>query len=115
MPVHEYANFRNTVVTREGCSVTGGFLYRGCRMPDPAGTYFYSDFCTAFIRTFKGVVNGIAHDHADRTAELRPGGGVSIDAVTSFGEDARGEIYVTDHGGEIFKIVPPAEVPRTRN
>jgi glucose/arabinose dehydrogenase len=98
MPIVEYNH-------GEGCSVTGGFVYRGCRMPDLHGTYFYADFCTALIRTFT-VVGGAAQNQADRTADLAPGGGLSIDALTSFGEDARGELYIADRGGEIFKIVP---------
>jgi hypothetical protein len=96
MPVLEYDH-------GEGCSVTGGFVYRGCAMPDLRGTYFYADYCTAFIRTFKGIG---AAEPADRTAELAPGMGLSIDSPTSFGEDARGELYVADYDGEIFKIVP---------
>jgi len=98
MPIVEYSH-------GEGCSVTGGFVYRGCRMPGLHGTYFYSDFCSEFIRTFT-VVGGAPQNQTDRTADLAPGGGLSIDAVTSFGEDARGELYIADRGGEIFKIVP---------
>jgi cysteine-rich repeat protein len=98
MPVLEYDH-------GEGCSVTGGFVYRGCAMPDLRGTYFYADYCTAFIRTFRGVSGGDAVETADRTAELAPGMGLSIDSPTSFGEDARGELYIADYGGEIFKIV----------
>jgi hypothetical protein len=98
-PVLEYSH-------GQGCSVTGGFVYRGCRMPDLHGTYFYADYCTAFVRTFAGVVGGSAQNPQDRTADVAPGGGLSIDNVTSFGEDARGELYIADQGGEIFKIVP---------
>jgi hypothetical protein len=89
----------------EGCSVSGGFVYRGCRVPDLAGTYFYSDYCAAFIRTFR-IVGGVATAQDDLTAALAPGGGLSIAEVTSFGEDARGEIYIVDRAGEIFKILP---------
>ena len=103
-PVLEYGH-------GEGCSVTGGYVYRGCRMPDLSGTYFYSDYCTPFIRTFAGVSGGNAQNLADRTGDLDPPGGPSIDTVTSFGEDARGELYVVDYGsggadGEVFRIVP---------
>ena len=105
LPVLEYDH-------SNGCSITGGFVYRGCRMPDLRGTYFYSDYCSAFIRTFKGVSGGDAQNLADRTADLAPGGGLVIDSVTSFGEDARGELYIADYGtggtadGEIYRIVP---------
>jgi glucose/arabinose dehydrogenase len=100
MPVLEFSH-------GQGCSVTGGFVYRGCAMPDLHGTYFYSDYCAAFIRTFSGVAGGAAQNLADRTADLAPGGGLAISDVSSFGEDARGELYVTDlNDGEVFKIVP---------
>ena len=98
LPILEYDH-------SQGCSITGGFVYRGCAMPDLHGTYFYADYCSAFIRTIQ-VVGGAATNPQDRTADLAPGGGVSINSVSSFGEDARGEIYICDLGGEVFKIVP---------
>jgi cysteine-rich repeat protein len=97
-PVHEYDH-------TQGCAVTGGFVYRGCAMPDLHGSYFFADYCTAFVRTFE-LVGGVAQNLTDRTADVAPGGGLSIDSVTSFGEDARGELYIADQGGEIFKLVP---------
>jgi len=96
----------------QGCSITGGYVYRGCRMPDLHGTYFYSDICTPFIKTFKGVSGGTAQNQQDRTADLAPGGGLSIGGVSSFGEDARGEMYIVDYGGgsagqgEVYRIIP---------
>jgi hypothetical protein len=76
-------------------------------MPDLRGTYFYSDYCTAFVRTFVSVVGGQAQNPVDRTADVAPGGGLSIASVSSFGEDARGELYVLDlNDGEVFWIVP---------
>jgi cysteine-rich repeat protein len=89
-----------------GCSVTGGFAYRGCALPDLHGRYFYSDYCSAFIRSFLGVSGGDAQNEVDYTSDVDPPGGLSISNVTSFGEDARGELYVTDHNGEVFKLVP---------
>jgi hypothetical protein len=76
-------------------------------MPDLRGAYFYSDYCAAFIRTFQGVSGGNAQNVVDRTADVSPAiGGFTIGQVTSFGEDARGELYVADQGGEVFKLVP---------
>jgi hypothetical protein len=98
-PVVEYTH-------AEGCSVTGGFVYRGCALPELSGTYFYSDFCSAFVRTFRGVVGGVAREQRDRTAELAPGGVRTLDNVTSFGEDARGEVYVLDRDGEVYRVLP---------
>jgi cysteine-rich repeat protein len=97
LPVLEYPH-------NPGCSITGGYVYRGCMMPDLRGTYFYGDFCAAFIRTFQ-IVNGTPTNLQDRTADLASGGSV-INSLSSFGEDARGELYICDLGGEVFKIVP---------
>jgi cysteine-rich repeat protein len=89
----------------QGCAITGGYVYRGCAMPDLRGTYFYGDYCSAFIRTME-VVAGVATNLQDRTADLAPGGGLSISSIPSFGEDARGELYICDLSGKVFKIVP---------
>ena len=79
------------------CSISGGYVYRGSALPSLSGTYLYADFCN-------GKVWSIAYPSAvvaDRSAELRPGDGVS-----SFGEDARGELYILQLGGSVHKIVP---------
>lgn len=95
----------------QGCSVTGGYVYRGCALPDLQGTYFYSDICAGFIRSFV-YAGGSATNQQDRTATLDPPGAPSIGGVSSFGQDARGELYVVDYGngsagqGEVWKIVP---------
>jgi hypothetical protein len=101
LPVLEYEN----PASGGPCAVTGGYVYRGCRLPDLRGTYFYADFCAAFIRSFV-IEAGEVTDSQDRTAQLAPGGGMAIGQITSFGEDAQGEIYITDRAGEVFKIVP---------
>jgi glucose/arabinose dehydrogenase len=86
------------------CSVTGGYVYRGCAIPDLQGTYFFADYCGNQI--YSGRFSGNSIAPADRTAELAPGGGLSINSISSFGEDASGELYICDLGGEVFKIVP---------
>lgn len=98
-PIHVYSH-------ANGCSITGGYVYRGCKMPENHGAYFFADYCSNIIWSLR--YNGIvAMDLTNRTAELAPGGGLSITSITSFGEDADGEIYICDqNGGEIFKIVP---------
>lgn len=93
-PVLEYGH-------DEGCSVTGGVVYRGCRMPDLAGTYFYGDYCSAFVRSFR-LENGRPVEQRDWTAAL----GVSLGNISSFGTDADGEIYIVDHGGAVYRLVP---------
>jgi hypothetical protein len=90
----------------EGCSITGGFVYRGCGMPALAGTYFYSDYCGGVVKTFV-FAGGAATNQVDHT-EL-----ANVSAVSSFGEDARGEVYVAVHPdcgsesqGAVYKLVP---------
>ncbi len=76
-----------------GCSVTGGYAYRGTCMPDLQGTYFYGDFCTANVSSF---VPG----STDPTFEFDLG----VD-LTSFGEDATGELYMVTRNGTIYQLV----------
>jgi hypothetical protein len=87
-----------------GCSITGGPVYRGCQMPDRHGRYFYGDYCTAFIKSFVvsgGVVTG-EQDHSDA---LDPGN-ILVNSLTSFGEDAEGEIYIVRRGGTVLRVGP---------
>ncbi|MHC4219361.1 MAG: PQQ-dependent sugar dehydrogenase [Planctomycetota bacterium] len=105
-PIHQYAHGSPSF----GCSVSGGYVYRGCAIPSLEGTYFFADFCSNKITSFK-VVAGSATELTDRTAELAPGGGLTINAISGFGEDALGEIYIVDRGsssanGELYKIIP---------
>jgi glucose/arabinose dehydrogenase len=89
-----------------GCCVIGGYVYRGQDLCGLAGTYFHADYCTSRIVTYR-YAGGLLTDYRDRTAELDPPGSLAIVSPSSFGEDARGELYVCDLlGGEVFKIVP---------
>ena len=82
----------------QGCSVTGGYVYRGTAAPAASGLYFYADYCEGWVRSFR-LSNGTAADRRDWPS-LRPGG-----QITSFGEDARGELYVMISSGKVFRIV----------
>lgn len=101
LPVHEYPH------TNGNCSVTGGYVYRGCAISGLQGAYFFADFCTAKCWTFRYDGNQVS-DFEDRTVELDPPGPTSIEFISSFGEDASGELYIVERNGEIFKIVPDA-------
>jgi glucose/arabinose dehydrogenase len=92
LPVLEYAH-------TEGCSITGGYVYRGSAIPSLQGSYFYSDYCAGWIRSVR-MEGGVATAHTDWPA-LEPGG-----QVTSFGEDAAGELYLTTEQGGVYKVVP---------
>jgi glucose/arabinose dehydrogenase len=92
LPAFEYSH-------QEGCSVTGGYVYRGSSIPSLQGHYFYADFCQGWVRSFR-YAGGVVTDEA-QWPSLRPGG-----QVLSFGEDAAGELYVLQASGGVFKIVP---------
>jgi glucose/arabinose dehydrogenase len=99
------ANFRLPVLEydhSQGCSITGGYVYRGNAIPSLRGTYFYGDFCTGFVRSFR-LVKGSATEQIDWFA-LRPP--ASAGGISSFGEDASGELYIVTIGGGLFRIVP---------
>ena len=102
-PIYQYPH------TGGRCSVTGGYVYRGCAIPDLQGQYFFADYCAGTIYSGRAQGDTLV-DFRDRTAQLAPGGGLSIGSITSFGEDARGELYICDQAGEVFKIVPASPV-----
>jgi glucose/arabinose dehydrogenase len=91
-PIHEYDH-------SQGCSITGGYVYRGLELPSAAGVYVFGDFCT-------GRIWGLfSNDGSSRTlAEL----GRSDIRITSFGEDESGELYVVGVGsagrGELNRL-----------
>ena len=82
----------------EGCSITGGLVYRGAIIPALAGHYLFSDYCAGFLRSLSSASGGVVVDHQWEVGE--------IGRVTSFGQDAAGELYITNSGGEILKLVP---------
>ena len=80
----------------EGCSITGGYAYRGKAMPALAGTIFFSDYCRGWLRSFRW--------DGSRATETREWSVGTLGSVTSFGEDAEGELYVLTHEGRIWKL-----------
>lgn len=87
------------------CAVTGGYVYRGCKMPSFDGTYFYADYCAAFVHSFV-MAGGVPTNQLDWTTTIDPGGTL-LSALSSFGTDAQGEIYLTSLDGRVLKLVPP--------
>jgi glucose/arabinose dehydrogenase len=79
-----------------GCSITGGYVYRGAAIPGLSGHYLYSDYCNRYIKSFR-YSNGTAVDQKDW-------GITSPGNVTSFGTDFAGELYVIG-GSTIYRIV----------
>ncbi len=86
MPAAEYSH-------DQGCSVTGGYVYRG-EMPGWQGIYFYGDYCTGFIW-------GLIQSNEGWQSEVLFETGVRI---SSFGVDESGEIYFANHSGAIQKL-----------
>jgi len=91
-PVVEYSH-------ANGCSITGGFVYRGTRAPSLVGQYFYSDYCSGWMRSFS-YANGAV------TGQTSWSLNVSLGNVLSFGEDSAGELYVLSAGGGVYRIAP---------
>jgi len=88
-----------------GCSVTGGYRYRGGRWPQWAGVYFYGDWCSGRLWT--------AVQHSDgswATNEMLSTGKV----IVSFGEDDEGELYLVDYAGAVYRM-SPVPLPRRRS
>jgi glucose/arabinose dehydrogenase len=79
----------------DGCSITGGAVYRGAANPGLAGAYLYGDYCSGRIWALTQGANGAWQ------SRLLLESGLSI---SSFGEDEAGEIYVVDLGGAVYRI-----------
>jgi len=92
-PVHVYGH-------DEGCSITGGYVYRGSALPALVGAYLFADYCSGRISMLRAKGAAPASDVAVLVSSER--------RVSSFGEDAAGEILVVDHGGELLRLVPRA-------
>ena len=92
MPIAEYGR-------EGGCSVTGGYVYRGNRAPSLYGAYIYGDFCS-------GKIWALRHDGGRVTEKLE-----LVDSrleISSFGEDQDGEIFILSFDGGIYRLVADA-------
>ena len=88
LPVAEYGH-------DQGCSVTGGYVYRGEKYPTLRGIYFFADYCSGRIWGLRQADTG-----SWQIAQL-----LKTDVgVSSFGEDAAGELYVLDLAGEVYHL-----------
>lgn len=92
MPIAEYSHDDD----EGGCSITGGYVYRGPSVPGLDGIYLFGDYCSGIIwglaRTAEGEWQKVSLWHTAYN-------------ISSFGEDEAGEVYVVDHGGEVHQIV----------
>ena len=85
-----------------GHSITGGYVYRG-EGEALQGQYFFADFIQNKVFTLR--FNGSSWVATERTSQIIPDVG-TVNSPSSFGEDARGNLYLVDFGGEIFKLTP---------
>lgn len=79
------------------CSVIGGLVYRGRKVPSLFGHYFYADYCAGWVRSFK-YENGAT---ADRREWKIP----NLGNIVSFGEDSQRELYIVSEGGKLFRVI----------
>ena len=77
-----------------GCSVTGGYVYRGAAYPQLNGVYVYGDYCSGTIWGAVRDASGVWSERAIGTSQY----------ISSFGEDEAGELYVVEHSGAVKKI-----------
>jgi glucose/arabinose dehydrogenase len=87
----------------EGCSITGGYVYRGKALPALEGRYFYADYCTGLLRSFVWS-QGYVREHWDWKRAIDREG--VITQVSSFGVDHDGELYIVELTGSIYQLVP---------
>lgn len=98
-PIYDYAHGNAAF---QGESVTGGYVYRG-PIASLQGTYFFGDYVRAQIWSFNRSGNTIT-DLTDWTKTLKPASG-SIGNISSFGEDAVGNLYIVDYSdGELYRV-----------
>jgi hypothetical protein len=83
----------------QGCSVTGGYVYRGSAIPEVQGYYFYADLCQRWVRSFR-YADGVVTDETSWPALVTGG------TIVSFGEDAAGELYILEAEGRVSRVVP---------
>jgi glucose/arabinose dehydrogenase len=88
-PIAEYSHAEG------GCSITGGYVYRGQQFPAMQGAYFFGDYCSGIIWSLQRE-----GDRWEMTKRLESGVQIS-----SFGEDVDGELYVVDHGGAVYHLI----------
>ncbi len=98
LPIHQYTH-------ADGISVTGGYVYRGSKIPGIQGRYFFADFSG---RVWSFLYDGASlTDFQENSADLNPGSF----SISSFGEDGLGELYIVDYSGRVLRITGPPGPP----
>jgi glucose/arabinose dehydrogenase len=89
-PVYDYDH-------SQGCSIIGGYVYRGAAIPELQGQYLFSDFCSGFVRALN-IVNGVV------TVAQAPAANAGTNVVQAFGQDGAGELYILTGDGRVLRI-----------
>jgi len=100
-PIHDYD--RNS-----GASITGGYVYRGSRMPSARGRYYFADFISGRVWSFF-LSGGVPVGIVEHTAEL--GGSSVLGNISGFGEDAAGELYILNYTAGTIVAIHPLSSP----
>ncbi|MEY2456612.1 MAG: hypothetical protein QOK06_1706, partial [Acidimicrobiaceae bacterium] len=90
LPVFEYDH-----ASTGGCSVTGGFVYRGEEVPKLDGSYLFGDYCAGELMALRRAADGSV-----TVTDL----GLNVPQLSSFGEAADGSVYVMSTSGDVFRL-----------
>jgi glucose/arabinose dehydrogenase len=91
-PALSYATHENST-----CAIIGGSVYRGQKIPEIKGQYFYSDYCNSWLRSFGFADGKVTDQHEWPIGKLG--------SISSFGEDAQGELYICTSSGRVYRII----------
>lgn len=81
----------------QGCSITGGYVYRGSAIPELRGHYFYSDYCGGWLRSISYSAGRANEPLSWPVSEVGP--------ILSFGQDGQQELYLlSSEGGKVYRI-----------
>ena len=114
MPIYEYPNNANYIKTligikqsnKDGCSITGGYVYRGENIPEIYGRYIFGDYCTGKVWSFEN--NETLEDNfIDHTQEILQSMNKQSFYLSSFGQRYNGELFLVDYNGYLYEIIPP--------
>ena len=111
MPIYVYPNNANIVKVLlgwkeedvHGCSVTGGYVYRGSSINSLKGHYLFADYCTGRIWSFK-YKNQEISNFQELTKSINLEGGTRTIYISSFGQDLNGELYILDYNGIVYQL-----------
>ncbi len=88
MPIAQYTH-------SDGCSVTGGYVYRGRLVPEAKGRYFYGDYCSGTVWSL------MVHGKHISSARREP---FTVAQLSSFGQNAGGELYLVSLQGVVYRL-----------